>query len=30
MQNPQKELSDVVNQVTAAIDPNIQKAAVLR
>jgi hypothetical protein len=30
MQNPEKELPDVVNLVTAAINPEVQKAAVQR
>ena len=30
MDDPQKDIPDVVNVVTAAVNPDIQKAAVLR
>ena len=30
MQNPEKEIVDVVNLVTAAMNPDIQEAAVLK
>ena len=30
MENPEKEITDVVNLVTAAVNPEIQKIAVLK